>query len=117
MIIKVLTLIFPNVFDNWRTGVPFTSSKHKIDTIDKDNLSVSWTVIEGDVLLGIVDTATHHAKFVPSADGGCVYKHTIVFKCKGDAKVSEDIINQTKEAFKNTFKALESYIVAHHDKY
>ncbi|KAI3690977.1 hypothetical protein L2E82_49190 [Cichorium intybus] len=65
-------------------GVPFTSSKHKVDAVDANNFSYSYTLFEGDVLMGIVDSASHHVKFVPSADGGSVYKHTVVFNCKGD---------------------------------
>ncbi|PWA49405.1 vegetative storage protein, VSP [Artemisia annua] len=98
-------------------AVPYTSSKHKVDAIDPSNFSATYTVFEGDALLGIIDSATHHIKFVPSADGGAVYKHNVVLKCKGDAKPTEETINQFKESFKNTFKALESHLIAHPKAY
>ncbi|GJZ01956.1 root allergen protein-like protein [Tanacetum coccineum] len=98
-------------------AVPYTSGKHKIDAIDASNFSVTYTVFEGDTLLGILDSATHHIKFIPSADGGAVFKHSVVLKCKGDAKPTEETLNQFKEFFKNTFKTLEAYAIAHPEAY
>ena len=98
-------------------AVPYTSGKHKIDAIDPSNFSVTYTVFEGDVLMGILDSATSHVKFVPSADGGAVFKNNSVLKCKGDAKPTEETINHFKESFKNTFKALEAYAIAHPEAY
>ncbi|KAL7595649.1 hypothetical protein Lser_V15G31320 [Lactuca serriola] len=98
-------------------SVPYKNSKHRVDAIDISNLSFSYTIFEGDALLGIIDSATHHIKFVPSADGGSVYKHSTEFNCKPDAQLSEDILNFAKEAFKNTFKAIEAYAIAHPEAY
>ncbi|CAH1454429.1 unnamed protein product [Lactuca virosa] len=98
-------------------GVPYKNSKNRIDAIDTGNLSVSYTIFEGDALLGIIDSATHHVKFVPSPNGGSVYKHTTVFNCKPDAQLSENILNGSKEAYKNTFKAIEAYAIAHPEAY
>ncbi|GJY56265.1 hypothetical protein Tco_0455380 [Tanacetum coccineum] len=38
---------------------------------------------------------------------------SVVFKGKGDAKPTEETLNQFKELFKNTFKAQEAYAIAH----
>ncbi|KAL4583637.1 hypothetical protein LXL04_008218 [Taraxacum kok-saghyz] len=93
-------------------GAPFTSSKHKVDTIDTNNFSYSYTIFEGDVLMGIIDSATHHIKFVPSNDGGSIYKHIVVFNFKGDNKLPKDNINLRKDALKKSFKGFESYAIA-----
>nr|GFA87266.1 root allergen protein-like [Tanacetum cinerariifolium] len=61
-------------------AVPYTSAKYKIDDIDASNFSATYTVFEGDEKLGI--PATHHYKIVPSADGGAVFKDSVVFKRK-----------------------------------
>ncbi|GJR41476.1 putative reverse transcriptase domain-containing protein [Tanacetum coccineum] len=37
----------------------------------------STTYGDGDALLGILDSSTHHIKFVPSADGGAVFKDNV----------------------------------------
>ncbi|KAL4563060.1 hypothetical protein LXL04_027091 [Taraxacum kok-saghyz] len=94
-------------------GIPFTSSKHKIDAIDSNNFSISYTIFEGDVLMGIIESGTHHLKFLPSADGGSVYKHSMVFKCKGDAKLTDENVSLMKEGLKKTFKAIETYVISH----
>ncbi|CAI9291931.1 root allergen protein [Lactuca sativa] len=98
-------------------GLPFTSGKSKIDTIDEENLSLSYTIFEGDVLTDVLDSATHHVKFIPSADGGSTYKHTIVNKCKGDNKLTDDQVKLTKESFTKTFKAVEAHINANPNAY
>ncbi|GJR41474.1 root allergen protein-like protein [Tanacetum coccineum] len=72
---------------------PFNLCKHKIDAIDRKHFNVNHTIIEGDALLGILDSATHHIKFVPSADGGAVFKDNVVLKCKGNAKPTEETLN------------------------
>ncbi|XP_035843521.1 root allergen protein-like [Helianthus annuus] len=94
-----------------------TSSKHTIDDIDASNFILSWTFFEGDALMGIINTATHHMKFIPSPNGGSVFKQTFVIRYKGDAKQMDDVINITKEAIKNTFKKMESYAIAHPEVY
>ncbi|KAL7619053.1 root allergen protein [Lactuca sativa] len=91
-------------------GVPFTSGKSKLDVVDSDNFTVVYTIFEGDVLMGQLDSMTHHVKFIPSPDGGCVYKSTIVHNCKGETQLPEEAINMAKEGFKKTFKAIESFI-------
>ncbi|KAI3506075.1 hypothetical protein L1887_28431 [Cichorium endivia] len=98
-------------------ALPFTSSKHKVDFVDTTNFSFGYTIFEGDVLMGIIESGTHNLKFLPSADGGSVYKHSMVFKCKGDAKLSEDNVSQMKEGLKKTFKAIEAYAIAHSEAY
>ncbi|GKC95412.1 root allergen protein-like protein [Tanacetum coccineum] len=98
-------------------AVPFTSAKRKIDAIDASNFSVTYTVFEGDTLLGILDSATHHIKFVPFADGGAVFKDDIILKCKGDVKPTKETLNQYKELLTNTFKTLEAYAIAHPEAY
>ncbi|KAF5781966.1 putative Bet v I/Major latex protein [Helianthus annuus] len=91
--------------------------KLKIDSIDTSEYLFSYTLFESDDLSGIMDTATHHIKFIPSTNGGSVYKHTTLVKCKGDAKLTDDFINLCKEALKNSFNALESYAIDHPNAY
>lgn len=67
--------------------------------------------------MGQLDSMTHHVQFIPSPDGGCVYKSTIVHKCKGETKLPEEAVNMTKEGFKKTFKAIEGFIHANPQAY
>lgn len=98
-------------------GVPITSSWHTVDSIDPSNFSFSWTIFDGDALMGVIDTATHHMKFIPSSDGGCVYKHMVLFRSKPGVTLPVNLVKLTQEAFKNTFKTIESYAKAHLDDY
>ena len=97
-------------------AVPFKTAKHKTDAIDVSNCSYSYSFIEGDNLMGILDSINYHVKVVPS-DGGCVFKQTIVYNCKGDEKPSEDFLKKEKELYENTYKALEDYAAAHPEGY
>nr|GEX18387.1 root allergen protein-like [Tanacetum cinerariifolium] len=94
-------------------AIPYTSAKYKIDAIDANNFTATYSVIEGDDLLGT--PSTHHFKIVPSANGGTVFKDSVVHKC--NAKPTEETFNQFKELFKNTFKAHEAYAIAHPEVY
>ena len=67
--------------------------------------------------MGIIDSATHHIKFVPSNDGGSLYKHIVGFNFKGDNKLPDDNINLMKDALKKSFKGFESYAIAHPESY
>ncbi|MFS7923357.1 putative Bet v I/Major latex protein [Helianthus anomalus] len=99
------------------TFVTGTSSKHTIDDIDANNFIPSWTFFEGDTLMDIINTATHHMKFIPSPNGGSVFKQTFIIRYKGDARQMDDVINITRQAIKNTFKKMESYAIAHSEVY
>ncbi|KAI7753706.1 hypothetical protein M8C21_001344 [Ambrosia artemisiifolia] len=98
-------------------AVPFTTAKYKVDAIDASNHSYSSSFIEGDNLLGILDSITQHVKVVPSPTGGSVFKQTVVYNCKGDEKPSEEILAKEKEIYENTYKAIEAYAAAHPETY
>nr|KAJ0228448.1 hypothetical protein LSAT_V11C100018400 [Lactuca sativa] len=74
---------------------------------DSNNFSIIYTIFEGDILMGQLDSMTHHVKFIPSPDGGCVYKPTVVYNCKGETQLPEEALNMVKEGFKKTFNAIE----------
>ena len=65
----------------------------------------------------IADSITHLVKIVPAADGGSVYKQTVTYNCKGNAKPSEEALNFEKGEFEKTAKAMEAYAAAHPELY
>ncbi|KAK9066992.1 hypothetical protein SSX86_014316 [Deinandra increscens subsp. villosa] len=97
-------------------AVPFTSAKFKVDGLDVSNNSYSYSFVEGDILMGILDSISYHVKVVPS-DGGSVFKQTVKYNCKGDEKPAEEFLKKEKELYENTYKALEAYGVAHPETY
>ncbi|KAF5816407.1 putative Bet v I/Major latex protein [Helianthus annuus] len=97
--------------------IPFTSGKFKQDVIDASNFTYNYTFFEGDNLMGILDSINHHVKIVPSAEGGCVFKQTVIYNCKGDEKPPVDVLNFEKELYEKTYKAMEAYAAAHPEVY
>ncbi|KAI3829010.1 hypothetical protein L1987_03123 [Smallanthus sonchifolius] len=98
-------------------GFPFTSGKYKQGTVDSSNFSYNYTFFEGDNLMGILYSLDHHVKIVPSAEGGSVFKQTVIYNCKGDDKPSTVVLNFEKELYEKTYKAIETYVVAHLETY
>ncbi|KAL8250975.1 hypothetical protein R6Q59_034668 [Mikania micrantha] len=101
---------------NFGDGVPFKSAKYKVDALDISNNSYSYSFIEGDNLMGILDTINYHVKVV-SSEGGCVFKQTVKYNCKGDEKPSKEFLEKEKELYENTYKAIEAYAAAHPETY
>ncbi|KAM0043921.1 putative Bet v I/Major latex protein [Helianthus debilis subsp. tardiflorus] len=98
-------------------AVPYTTSKQKFDVVDVNNFYVEYTVFEGDILSDYLDSIAHRIKISPTADGGAVYRHTTVFKCKGETKPTEEVLTQTNEGYKKVFKAIEAYVLANADAF
>ncbi|KAJ9546534.1 hypothetical protein OSB04_019077 [Centaurea solstitialis] len=98
-------------------AVPFTSGKYKVDAVDPSSFSYTYSFFEGDNLMGILDSIKNQIKILPSADGGSIFKQTIVYNCKGNEKPTEDILKVEKEIYEKTFKAIEAYGIAHPENY
>ncbi|KAM0007858.1 putative Bet v I/Major latex protein [Helianthus debilis subsp. tardiflorus] len=96
--------------------VPFTHGKYKVDAVDESSFSYSYTFFEGDNLMGILDSITQHVKVIPSGEGS-IYKHTIIYNCKGDEKPSEEALKAEKEVYEQTYKAFEAYVAANPQLY
>ena len=96
-------------------GSQYKSVKHRVDAIDKDNLTHSYSIIEGDALMGAVESITYHVKIVPTEDGGCICKNRSIYQIKGDAEISEEKIKEGKEKALAMFKAIEAYLHANPD--
>ena len=90
---------------------------HRVDAIDKENFTISYTVIDGDVLTSGIESISHELKVVASPDGGCIYKKTSKYHTKDDAQVCEEHIKGGKEEGLALFKAIEAYVSAHPDEY
>lgn len=86
--------------------------KQKVDVIDKDSLTYSYSIIDGDILLGFVESINNHFTIVPNANGGCAIKSTIIFNTKGDAVVPEENIKFANDQNLAIFKAIEAHLIA-----
>ncbi|KAL6970256.1 Major allergen Pru av 1 [Sarracenia purpurea var. burkii] len=94
------------------------SVKHKVDTLDVENFTYSYTIIEGDALTeGTIESITNEVKIIPAPHGGSITKNISHYHVKGEAKITEEQIKAGKEKASVIFKAVESYLVANPDAY
>ncbi|XP_076909028.1 root allergen protein-like [Bidens hawaiensis] len=93
--------------------VPFTTGKYKVDSFDPSNHSFGYSFLEGDILMGILNSISYTVKVVPSSHGGSVFQQTVTYNYKGDEKLSEEILKKEKETHEETYKAIEAYAAAH----
>ncbi|KAF7145843.1 hypothetical protein RHSIM_Rhsim04G0230800 [Rhododendron simsii] len=89
--------------------------KNRVDAIDKENFTYSYSVIEGDALADVFESISYHIKIVPAPDGGSICKNRSIYNTKGDAQVTEEQIKSGKEKASSIFKALEAYLLANPD--
>ncbi|KAK1380318.1 Major allergen Pru ar like [Heracleum sosnowskyi] len=93
-------------------GSPITTMTLRTDAINKEALTFDFTVIDGDILLGFIESIENHVVVVPTADGGSITKTTAIFHTKGDAVVPEENIKFANEQNTVLFRALEAYLIA-----
>lgn len=96
-------------------GSEYKSVTHRVDAIDKDNLTYSYSIIEGDALAGQLESITYHIKVVPTEDGGSICKNRSIYNTKEGAEISEEKIKEGKDKALHMFKAIEAYLVANPD--
>ncbi|PKI40701.1 hypothetical protein CRG98_038956 [Punica granatum] len=75
----------------------FNSVKHRVDELDKEKLRYSYTIIEGDALMGALEKITNELEFEVGPDGGCVCKNTSKYYTKESIEIKEEQIKAGKE--------------------
>ncbi|KAF7146629.1 hypothetical protein RHSIM_Rhsim04G0231100 [Rhododendron simsii] len=93
----------------------YKSVKQRVDAVDKANFTYSYSIIEGDALMGLFESISYHIKIVPTPDGGSICKNRSIYHTKGDAQVNEEEIKAGKEKASGMFKAVEAYLLANPD--
>ena len=97
------------------TGSHIKYLKHRIDALDKENMTCKYTLIESDIKFDKVEFVVYEVKFVAKVDGGCVLKMTSEYHTKEGAELSEDDIKKGKEKAIGLSKAIGEYLVANPD--
>ncbi|MGI4421821.1 pathogenesis-related BetVI family protein [Klebsiella pneumoniae] len=95
-------------------GSMHKSVKHRVDGLDKENFTYSYTIIEGGAL-DVFESISYHIKIVATPDGGCICKNRSIYTPKCDAQVSEEEIKAGKEKASGIFKKVEAYLLANPD--
>ncbi|XP_065859609.1 major allergen Pru ar 1-like [Euphorbia lathyris] len=89
--------------------------KERIEAIDEEKLTHSYTVIEGDVLMGKFEKITNGIKFDATPDGGSMIKSYSSYYTLGDHQIKDEEIQGGKDKSIGLFKALEAYLLANPD--
>ena len=88
--------------------------KYRVDELDKENMTYKYSIIEGDTLMGQIESITNVVKIEASGDGS-VWKKSTSYFTKDDAQIKEDHIKGGKETASAMFKAIEAYVQANPD--
>ncbi|OVA07462.1 Bet v I domain [Macleaya cordata] len=96
---------------NFPDGGPVKYVKNRLDSKDKDNLEIKYTVIECDAFGDKIDFISNEIKFEAGPDGGCICKSKSTYHPKGDAVLNEEEIKAGKERSKGMFKFVEAYLI------
>lgn len=98
-------------------GTHINHLKHRIDAVDEEKLTYSYTVIEGDDLLGKIESISYEIKFEASPDGGSKCTNSIKYHPKAGAQINEEEIKAGKEKAMAVYRAVEAYLLANPNAY
>ena len=114
---RVSSAFFFSLTRWYAAGSQFNYVKHWIDSLDKENFTYCYTIIEGDALMDTLESIYYEVKLVASPDGGSICKNISKYHTKGDIQITEDQIKAGKEKAMGMFKAIEAYLLANPDAY
>ncbi|KAI4334911.1 hypothetical protein L6164_013613 [Bauhinia variegata] len=97
-------------------GSPYKNVTHKVEALDKENLILSYSVIESDAFKDKLEKITYEIKLVASG-AGTVIKSVSHYYTKGDFEIKEEDANANKEKAGGLLKAVEAYLLANPDAY
>ncbi|XP_050216021.1 major allergen Pru ar 1-like [Mercurialis annua] len=100
---------------NFADASHFNYAKERTDAVDKENLTYSYSMIEGDVLAEKLEKITNEIKFEATSDGGCVIKSLSTYYTIGDFELKQEDIKAGKDKSMGLFKAVEGYLLANPD--
>ncbi|CAL2226859.1 unnamed protein product [Prunus armeniaca] len=101
---------------NFTEASPMRYVKHRIDALDKEALSCTYTFIETDAdnsLLEKLEYITYDVKFEGYGRGGCICNLTSTYKAKDDIHIKEEDIELGKDRAIGMYEVLEAYLMAH----
>ncbi|KAG4180519.1 hypothetical protein ERO13_A10G169550v2 [Gossypium hirsutum] len=100
---------------NFVEGLPFQYMKHMIGGHDENNLSYSYSLIEGGPLGDKLEKISYENQFVAAASGRSVCKSSIKFYTVGDYVITEDEIKALIQRSEVVYKAIEAFLLANPD--
>lgn len=89
----------------------------RIDAIDKEKMTYSYTYFEGDALMNKVESISHEIKLEATPDGGCKVTEISKYNLKPSMEIKEEDIKDGKAMAMAVFKAVETYLLANPHAY
>ncbi|XP_030545650.1 major allergen Pru ar 1-like [Rhodamnia argentea] len=102
---------------NFTEASPLKYMKHRMDALDKDNLSCKYTLIETEPPLEKLEYVTYEVKFEPFGFTGCICKLTSEYKAKEGIEIKEEDIEHGKDRAIGMYEVVEAYLMAHPHAY
>ncbi|XP_020238500.1 major allergen Pru ar 1 [Cajanus cajan] len=96
---------------NFIEGSQVKSVKNRIDEINEDTFTYSYTLIEGESLKDKFASIAHEIKFEAAPDGGSISKVTSKYYLNGDVEINEEDIKASKEKVLGIYKVVEAYLL------
>ncbi|KAF2313861.1 hypothetical protein GH714_018375 [Hevea brasiliensis] len=91
--------------------------KTKVEAVDKDNFKNSYSIIEAEPKLDVIEKISYEIEIVASPDGGSIIKSTSKYFPKGNSQINEEQVKTGAEKALGLFKAVEAYLLANPDAY
>ncbi|GLT32557.1 hypothetical protein SLA2020_072160 [Shorea laevis] len=85
-------------------GAQFKNLKHRVEAIDKENMTYSYSMLEGEALMDKVESIIYEIKFEPSSDGGCKVTTVSKYILKPGIEIPEEEIKAGKANGMAVFK-------------
>ncbi|THG03874.1 hypothetical protein TEA_000588 [Camellia sinensis var. sinensis] len=98
-------------------GGPFKFVKHRVDEVNEEAYKYSYTLIEGDVLIGKFEKICYEIELVASADGGSITKSTTKYYPLGNYVINEEELKAGMDKAGGMFKAVEDYLIQNPNAY
>ncbi|KAJ4722082.1 major allergen Pru ar 1-like [Melia azedarach] len=104
--------------ENFVEGSKHKYAKQRVDSIDKENLTCTFTVFEQDNMLDIMESIVYNIKFEPSGNGGSICKSCTEFHFTSDpgTQLAEELKNASEQEL-TFFKLVEAHLSANPDLY
>ncbi|KAJ9154547.1 hypothetical protein P3X46_027867 [Hevea brasiliensis] len=102
---------------NFQEGHQVKHVKNRIDAIDPENFSYTYSLVDGHGLLDKLETVLYEVQFLPGPDGGSINKMKSTYHTKGDIVLSDEEIKAGKEKALGMYKAVEGYLRQNPDAY
>ncbi|KAF7813530.1 major allergen Pru ar 1-like [Senna tora] len=92
-------------------GTNMRELKHRIDAIDKENLTYSYSLIEGDdEVLKKAESVSHEIKLEATPEGGSKGKNVSKYHPKQGLEITEEDVKAGREAAMGALKLVEAYL-------